>query len=151
MKLIFRKAKEKDIDDLSGLLETLFSIETDFAVDSRKQKTGLALFFSKGDEKAIFVAKNEGVLVGMVTGQLVISTAAGGYSILVEDLYVQDHFRHKGIGTSLVQMVQKWGKGKGALRIQLLADRRNKAAHIFYRILGFQASRMYGLYMPFGG
>lgn len=151
MMLIFRKAKEKDIDDLSRLLEALFFIETDFVVDPEKQKTGLALFFSSSEEKAIFVAENEGVLVGMVTGQLVISTAAGGYSILVEDLYVQDRFRHKDIGTSLVQMMQEWGKGKGALRIQLLADRRNKAAHIFYRILGFQASRMYGLYMQLGG
>lgn len=151
MKLIFRKAKEKDLDELSRLLEALFFIETDFVVDPEKQKTGLSLFFSSHEEKVIFVAENEGVLVGMVTGQLVISTAAGGYSILVEDLYVQDRFRHKDIGTSLVQMVQKWGKGKGALRIQLLADRRNKAAHIFYRTLGFQASRMYGLYMPLGG
>ncbi len=151
MQIRLRKGNRADIDGASALLADLFSIETDFAADPEKQKTGLALFFSSHEEKVIFVAENEGVLVGMVTGQLVISTAAGGYSILVEDLYVQDRFRHKDIGTSLVQMMQEWGKGKGALRIQLLADRRNKAAHIFYRILGFQASRMYGLYMQLGG
>ncbi|MEN6376263.1 MAG: GNAT family N-acetyltransferase [Smithella sp.] len=151
MKHIFRKAKEQDINALSGLLMALFSIETDFAVDPQKQKAGLALFFNSGEEKAIFVAENKGVLVGMVTCQMVISTATGGYSILIEDLYVLERFRHRGIGTALIQMAQKWGDGKGALRIQLLADKRNKAAHIFYRMLGFQASRMNGLYMPLGG
>jgi GNAT superfamily N-acetyltransferase len=150
MQIRLRKGTRADINGVSALLADLFSIETDFAVDPQKQKAGLALFFNSCEEKAIFVAEDKGVLVGMVTCQLVVSTAAGGHSILLEDLYVKDRFRYRGIGTSLIRMVQNWGEGKGALRIQLLADKRNKTAHIFYRILGFQASRMKGLYLPLG-
>ncbi len=148
MNLIFRKAKENDIDALSELLAALFSMETDFAIDQERQKAGLALFFEAGEEKSIFVAESKGAVIGMVTCQLVISTAAGGYSLLLEDMFIRKRFRCKGIGTSLVRMVQNWGKGKGALRIQLVADKRNKPAHIFYRALGFQTSRMNGLYLP---
>lgn len=151
MQIRLRKGSRADIDEAAALLADLFSIETDFTANPEKQKAGLALFFDGRGEKAIFVAESKGVLVGIVTCQLVISTAAGGYSILLEDLYVKDRFRYRGIGTSLVRLVQKWGNGRGALRIQLVADKRNKPALIFYRILGFQTSRMNGLYMPLDG
>jgi GNAT superfamily N-acetyltransferase len=151
MQIRLRKGTRADIGEVSALLADLFSIETDFTVDRETQKAGLTLFFESCEAKAIFVAEKKSALVGMVTGQLVISTAAGGYSLLIEDLYVQERCRYKGIGTSLIRMVRNWGEGKGARRIQLLADKRNKPAHIFYRALGFQASRMNGLYMPLDG
>jgi GNAT superfamily N-acetyltransferase len=148
MRIRLRKAEREDIDGLATLLAGLFSLETDFIVDKEKQKAGLALFLAGLEGKALFVAENDGVLVGMVTAQLVISTAAGGYSILMEDMYITESCRRHGIGTALMQMVQNWGDENGALRIQLLADERNMAAHVFYKKLGFQVSRMIGFYMP---
>lgn len=148
MQIRLRKGIQADIEGLAVLLADLFSIETDFTADREKQKAGLALFLNHSEEKAIFVAENKNVLVGMVTGQLVVSTAAGGYSLLVEDLYVQERCRYRGIGASLIRMVQNWGEAKGALRIQLLVDKRNKPAQLFYKTFGFQTSRMNGFYLP---
>jgi GNAT superfamily N-acetyltransferase len=151
MQIQLRRGHQSDIDGLSRLLAGLFSLETDFAIDQEKQKAGLALILDNPDRSAIFIAENDGVLVGMATAQLVVSSAAGGYSILLEDMYVVENWRRHGIGTSLMRMAQSWGKQKGALRIQLLADERNMAAHVFYKRMGFQISRMVGFYLPLDG
>jgi GNAT superfamily N-acetyltransferase len=151
MQIRVRKGGRADIDGLSTLLTGLFSIETDFTVDPEKQKTGLALFLDGRDGKAIFVAEADGILVGMVTCQLVISTAAGGVSVLLEDMYVLDAFRRRRIGTALIRQVQDWCAEQGALRIQLVADERNGTALAFYRGSDFQESRMRGLYATLNG
>jgi hypothetical protein len=112
MELIFRKAKENDIDCSFGLLARLFTVVTDFAVDRDRQKVGLFLLFKDRGRKAIFAAENKGVVICLVTCQLVIFTAVGGYAILLEDMFIDKLSRHNRIRTSLIQMVQKWwGKG----------------------------------------
>ena len=151
MHIRIRKGCQADIDGLSILLSKLFSLETDFIIDLEKQKTGLALFLNGREDKAIFVAEEDGVLIGMVTSQLVISTAVGGFSILLEDMYVLESYRRKYIGTDLIRLVRSWGINRGALRIQLVADVRNKSAHMFYKKSGFQESNMTGFYMPLNG
>lgn len=150
MDLIIRKAGKDDIDALSALLGKLFSMETDFVVDREKQKAGLELFLADSDDRIIFVALFDEVIVGMVTCQLVVSTAVGGYSILLEDMYIVDTFRQEGIGTLLIRAVQDWGDAKGALRIQLLMDERNRIADLFYRKTYFQGSHMAGFYKLLG-
>jgi GNAT superfamily N-acetyltransferase len=148
MHIRLRKGCPADIYKLSTLLSGLFSLETDFAVDPDKQKAGLALFLDGREDKAIFVAEEDGVIIGMVTCQLVVSTAAGGFSILLEDMYVLDAYRRKYVGTGLIRLARNWGINQDALRIQLVADERNKPAQLFYKKLGFKESHMTGFYMP---
>ena len=150
MHIRLRKGVRADIDGLSTLLAGLFSLETDFTIDLEKQKAGLALFLDGREGRAIFVAEDDGVLVGMVTCQLVISTAAGGYSVLLEDMYVLEAYRQKRVGTALIRQIQNWGTEQGAMRIQLVADERNTTARVFYKRLGFQGSFMTGLYLTLG-
>lgn len=150
MALIIRKAGKEDIDALSALLGKLFSIETDFVIDVAKQKAGLDLFLTDEDNRIILVAVFDAGIVGMATCQLVVSTAVGGYSILLEDMYVVGAFRHKGIGAMLIRSVRDWGEKKGALRIQLLMDERNRMADLFYKKMCFQGSHMTGFYKMLG-
>lgn len=127
----FRQAKQSDIVGLLPLLETLFGIEKDFIFDQEKQIQGLELLLTSATAEVI-VASTEDMVVGMVTGQLVISTAQGGNSLLVEDLVVHTEHRRKGIATQLLQAVCHWGEKNGASRTQLLADKNNEAGLHFY-------------------
>jgi GNAT superfamily N-acetyltransferase len=146
--LRIRNGESRDIETMVTFLHHLFAIEKDFMIDADKNRVGLQLLLADPHVKTIFVAVVDNAIVGMVTAQLVVSTAAGGYSVLLEDMYVTDNMRRLGIGTALMQKVQKWGDKKGALRIQLVADERNRTALMFYRRSGFQGSGMTGLYMP---
>jgi GNAT superfamily N-acetyltransferase len=78
----------------------------------------------------------------MVTAQLVVSTAEGGPSALVEDMVVDGAERGAGLGRSLLEAVEEWSRRRGATRLQLLADRENTPALRFYERLGWSGTRL---------
>ena len=127
-----RVAKKGDIDSMVGLLEQLFSIEADFSIDQERQKRGLELLL-ESSTSIVLVAEINDHVVGMVTGQLVISTAEGSESLLVEDMVVDYRSRGRGVGRELERSIEAWAREKGVGRMQLLADLDNHGAFEFYR------------------
>jgi GNAT superfamily N-acetyltransferase len=137
-------AQSSDINALVGLLNALFSIEQDFTPNESAQRRGLELLLARPDHGQIFVARHpvEGV-IGMVSAQLVISTAIGAPSAWIEDMVVHEKFRGQGVGKLLLDQVRKWAISKGAGRIQLLADADNAPALDFYQHLDWQPTRLF--------
>ena len=139
--MLIRTATPADIESMVGMLEQLCAIEEDFTFDPIKQSTGVSMLIDS-PAAVILVAEQEGRVVGMVSGQLTLSTAEGGFSLLVEDLFVSARMRGKGIGTALLQEVRTWGVLHGAGRLQLLADRTNRAALSFYERTGWHTTQL---------
>lgn len=137
-----REARTGDLDALVELLGLLFSLEADFAVDARRQRSGLEMMLTKGQARLLLVAETGGLVVGMATAQVVISTAEGGPALLVEDVVVRPEARGLGMGRALLARIEAWGQTLGATRLQLLADRSNAASHDFYRACGFQPTNL---------
>ncbi len=79
-------------------------------------------------------------VVGMVTTQLVVSTAEGGPAALVEDMVVAPDHRMRGTGRWLLRAAEAWARERGATRLQLLADRNNDPALRFYRRMGWRST-----------
>jgi len=148
---MIRRASKHDHPILIGLLTDLFSIETDFVIDASKQEAALLMMLADTDKRIVYVAMLDNEIAGMVTAQLVVSTASGGYAALLEDMIVREHYRGGGVGTALLAAVKNWAVEKGAKRIQLLADQRNRPALFFYEKLGFSVSTMCGVYLQLGG
>lgn len=129
---MIRPATTDDIPGLIPLLRILFSIEEDFTFDAKKQQKGLDLLLLQ-ESSTIFLAESDGKVVGMVTGQLLISTAEGSPALLIEDLVVAPDHRNKKFAQSLLQALGNWAGERGATRMQLLADVNNKEALSFYK------------------
>jgi ribosomal protein S18 acetylase RimI-like enzyme len=145
--LELRPAVAADSDSLLHLLEQLFTIEQDFAVNPDKQRRGLALLL-QSDAAYVAVAELAGEVVGMATLQIVISTAEGARAGLVEDVVVSAKHRGLGIGRSLLTHLTEWAAENDLTRLQLLADQDNQPALDFYtkqnwlrtRLLAFRKS-----------
>jgi len=142
MNIKIREARVSDTAMLAGMLAELFSIEDDFEIDSSKQKTALNIITGGSTGGVILIAETDSAAAGMINLQKVVSTASGGFSVLMEDLYVRPEYRKRGIGTMLVEKAVQWGKEHGAVRIQLAADSRNTPALDFYSKTGFSKSNM---------
>jgi len=144
MTIRIEAAVTDDIDALIALLNILFSIEQDFKPDALAQRRGLALLLSNPAQGRIFVARHaaRGV-VGMVSAQLVISTAIGAPSAWIEDMVLHEAFRGQGLGKALLDSAREWAIAQGAGRIQLLADADNTPALDFYRHLDWQPTRLF--------
>lgn len=140
--LSIRLGTETDIPAMAELLRQLFSIELDFEVDSERQQRGLRLLLSNGDYARVLVAEENGKVVGMCSGQVVISTAEGAPSIWVEDVVVDEKSRGHGVARALLDQLEVWARERGATRLQLLADLQNDKALEFYRKNGWDKTQM---------
>jgi len=139
-------AQEADIPQLVGLLNDLFGVEFDFSADASRQRRGLELLIDEAatsERLTLAVARDEhGRAVGMASAQLVISTAEGALSAWIEDVVVHPDFRRQGLGKLLLEHLLAWAKARGATRAQLVADRENLGAELFYNGLAWQSTQL---------
>src|SRR5467141_4951154 len=135
-------ATEADLDELSKLLGELFAQEGDFRPDKDKQLRGLRLIFEQPSRGRVFVLRRNGAIVGMINLLFTISTAEGGFVILLEDLVVHNKYQGKGYGSKLLQHAIDFAKQKNFLRVTLLTDRPENVAQAFFRKHGFVDSSM---------
>ena len=108
-----RPAVHSDIRVLASLLKILFSIEKDFIFNKHLQGKGLELMISN-ERGCVLGTEVNGHVVGVCSGQ--------------------------GIGRWLMEEIAEWGRTKGVLRHQLLANRNNDPAMNFYKSLGWQTT-----------
>ncbi|HHH72583.1 MAG TPA: GNAT family N-acetyltransferase [Sulfuricurvum sp.] len=138
---VIEEAKAEELAQMASLLELLFAIESDFTFDYDKQLNGITrLFDYEGSD--LLVAKDGDKVVGMVTMQRLISSAAGDYIGQIEDLIVLEAYRKSGIGSRLINKIRFIAQSRGYKRIQLAADIDNDYALQFYTRRGFSRTHL---------
>ncbi|HOB61426.1 MAG TPA: GNAT family N-acetyltransferase [Candidatus Competibacteraceae bacterium] len=142
------KATLADIPALSDLLSVLFTQEAEFTPDPEAQRRGLAHIIGNAAMGAVWVAKQDDRIIGMVNILFTVSTALGERVALLEDMVVAPAHRGAGVGSALIAAAIAWARGQGCRRITLLTDRANEAAQRFYRRQGFAASNMLPMRLP---
>ena len=136
------QATLEDLPQLTDLLVDLFTHEGDFTPDRAKQMRGLRLILEQPNRGRIFVLRQNGMILAMINLLFTISTAEGGFVILLEDVIVHRDFRGKGWGGQLLEHALEYAKRKDFLRITLLTDRVNAEGQAFFKKHGFVESKM---------
>src|SRR5271163_1849090 len=88
----------EDLPQLTELLFELFTLEGDFKPDRTKHMRGLRLILEQPSRGRIFVIRLDGRILGMINLLFTISTAEGGFVLLMEDVIVHHDHRHRGFG-----------------------------------------------------
>jgi GNAT superfamily N-acetyltransferase len=130
-----------DLPELTELLRDLFLQEADFQPDYEKQMRGLRLILEQPARGRIFVLRNERMIIGMINLLITISTAEGGFVLVLEDLVVHREHRGSGYGSRLMQHAIGFAREKKFLRITLLTDNPEESRR-FYLKHGFVESVM---------
>lgn len=133
------------IEDLPALIElvmNLLSGSSDFTADQVLQERGLRLILEQPSRGRIFVVRNNDRIFGMVNLLFTISTACGGFVILMEDLVIHPDHRGQGYGEMLMNYVVEFAKQKNFKRITLLTDRMSAESQTFFEKQGFEHSHM---------
>jgi len=142
MNVRFQPATAADVPALAELLGLLFTAEADFAPDVDKQVRGLRMILDDPTRGVIFVARQEGRVVGMVSLLYSVSTAQGGPVCWLEDMVFRPECRSAGVGSQLLEYAIAQAQTRGLSRITLLTDCDNAGAIRFYQRHGFQPSAM---------
>ncbi|PCJ33702.1 MAG: GNAT family N-acetyltransferase [Cellvibrionales bacterium] len=138
----FEVASQSDIPKLCGLLDSLFTQETEFKPDNKTQILGLELIINNSEIGNILVARKNNELIGMVNLLYTISTALGARVAFLEDMVVSSSERGSGTGSKLLEFALDYAQEQGCERITLLTDSENTGAHHFYKKHGFSRSSM---------
>lgn len=136
------QATLEDLPQLTDLLEELFTQESDFTPDRAKQMRGLRLILEQPSRGRIFVLRQNGMILAMINLLFTISTAEGGFVIMLEDVIVHRDFRGKGFGSQLLEHALDYARRKDFHRITLLTDRVNAEGQSFFKQHGFVESKM---------
>lgn len=140
-----------DLPKLADLLYELFLQESDFVPDRDRQMRGLRLILEQPSRGRIFVLRSNEKIIGMINLLITISTAEGGFVLILEDLIVHRDHRGQGYGKRLLDYAIDFAKKKNFLRITLLTDEPNEALKGFYLKNGFVESGMIPMRMYFRG
>jgi GNAT superfamily N-acetyltransferase len=131
-----------DLAELTDLVVALMAIEQDFVPNREKQRQGLRLILEAPNRGRIFVIRSATEIIGMVNLLFTISTAEGGFVVLMEDVIVAPKHRGHGYGTMLVEHVKAFAAAKDFKRITLLTDRVSEESQRFFSRNGFVLSSM---------
>jgi GNAT superfamily N-acetyltransferase len=145
---LIEQATIDDLPQMVDLLYDLFGHEGDFVPDRAKQERGLRLILEQPSRGRIFVYRWNERILGMVNLLFTISTAEGGFVVLLEDVIVHHEFRGRGVGKQLLLHATEYAKAKEFLRMTLLTDRLNEQGQAFFAKLGFFKSQMIPLRLP---
>ena len=132
----------EDLPALTELVMNLLSGSGDFTADPVLQERGLRLILEQPNRGRIFVVRNNDRIFGMVNLLFTISTARGGFVILMEDVVIHPDHRGQGYGAMLVNYVVDFAKQKNFKRITLLTDRMSAESQEFFKKQGFEHSHM---------
>ncbi|MEM9017090.1 MAG: GNAT family N-acetyltransferase, partial [Verrucomicrobiota bacterium] len=120
----------------------LFAMEEDFVPNRANQERGLQCILEQPNRGRIFVVRTDYEIIGMVNVLFTISTAMGGFVILMEDVIIHPDFRRQGYGSQLVNYVIDFAKRKDFKRITLLTDKISAESQRFFQKLNFHHSHM---------
>jgi len=132
----------EDLPALTELVMNLFEFSGDFRPDHAVQERGLRLILEQPNRGRIFVVRNNDRIFGMVNLLFTLSTARGGFVILMEDVVIHPDHRGQGYGTMLVNYVADFAKKKHFKRITLLTDKISAESQEFFKKQGFEYSNM---------
>ena len=136
---VIRRAETKDIDRLSQMAvafeEYLISLD-DSLIDEPlpydMYREVLIQGFDNGMHH-IFVAEEEGSIVGFADYWVYPEFLHGGLSGYLHNIYIDPGWRGKGIGTGLVEMIKDDAIKKGAVAMHVPVKPANRKALDFYR------------------
>jgi GNAT superfamily N-acetyltransferase len=112
---------------------------------------GIRLILENPARGRIFVVRQNGEILGMINLLFTISTAEGGFAMILEDLVIKRDARGMGLGRTLLQHAVTYAKEKNFRRISLLTDPREGDAQEIFRQYGFVESKMIPMRLIFPG
>lgn len=143
---VVRKALAEDLKEVQRLNHALFlwDLPNDPALDTNwpYQQDGEDYFMKRISEETgvCFVAEADGKLVGYVTGHVNKAVDSGDTLLRCEldNIFVEDNVRGKGVGHQLIAELDRWCRQKGAESMFVSAYSGNVKAIEFYKKYGFE-------------
>jgi ribosomal protein S18 acetylase RimI-like enzyme len=138
----FQLAAEKDLSQLLELMRELYRHEKlDFNEEAARSGLNKTLLDPTVGSAYLILADEE------VAGYLLLTSCFSleqqGKFILLDELYIREKFRRRGLARSAVEFAETVCRKMGIKSLRLEVIRKNKAAQALYDSMGFQREERY--------
>jgi GNAT superfamily N-acetyltransferase len=132
-----RLARAEDVERMIPLVREFYVYER-LQLDQARYRE-LALQLIENDALGrLLVIEVGGELIGYAVIGFGFSLEFGGRDALLDEFYVREPFRGRGIGGAALVSVEELCRAKGILAIHLEADYVNARVHEFYKRVGYR-------------
>ncbi|MBP1925130.1 GNAT superfamily N-acetyltransferase [Sedimentibacter acidaminivorans] len=90
----------------------------------------------------LFLIEYENEIVGFANIMIVFSVWAHGKAIILDDLYIKEEYRGRGIGREVLKYIEIYAKENGYNRLQFQSELTNHDAFKFYTKIGYSHAKM---------
>ena len=129
---VVREAKLADAPAMAGLMTQLGYPTTPADMERR-----LDVLLAQDNYRTL-VAEVVGQVVGLVGAYVQFAVEFDGRYARLTGLVVDEAWRGWGIGRRLMQAIEAWVRGEGAVMLALTSGKQRLEAHQFYRSLGYE-------------
>ena len=129
------QARPEHREEVSNLFDQ-YRVFYKSSSDLEAAKQFLKERFEKGDS-TIFVASHDGRIVGFTQLYPSFSSVSMKRIWILNDLFVDEHYRGKGVAQSLMSAAENFARETGAVRVVLATQMSNVAAQSLYELRGY--------------
>ncbi len=90
----------------------------------------------------LFLIEYENKVIGFANIMIIFSVWAHGKAIVLDDLFIKDEYRGKGIGREVLKYIELYAKENGYNRLQFQSELTNHNAFKFYTRIGYSSTKM---------
>jgi GNAT superfamily N-acetyltransferase len=134
----FHEARPADTDVLLGMMRELYTVDR-IPFDADLARTALTTLLQEPTYGCAWLIMDRAEPVGYLVLTFNYSLEYGGRDAFIDELFVRESHRRRGIGTQALQMAEAACHERGicALHLEVEVERSNVAAQAAYRRAGF--------------
>lgn len=136
MAATYRPISANDVDSVVAMMAEFYAIDG-YPIDISKSKKLLEQFLVNENLGKAWLIESENRVVGYVILTFVFSFEYGGTIAFVDELYLSQHARGKGLGKSSIEFIKNEAQRIGLKMLYLEVEHHNSNAQKLYLSAGF--------------
>lgn len=136
MRAVFEPLTTAGLDSLLPLMSRLYAGEA-IAFEPGRARAAAEWLLGHPEAGGLWLVKDQDGLAGYLAVTVCASLEFRGRFALLDELYIDEPFRGRGLGKDAVEFAAEWARRQGMAALRLEAGHENAAALALYRRTGF--------------
>jgi len=137
LEIVTRFKKIRKIDEIACMIEKQLSSDT--KINSKHTITkSLKIALRKGSRCTLFLLRQDAALVAFAFSNTCSGIESGSDYLWLNELYVEENYRKRGIGSYFIQEIEKWAINNNIVYLACITGNANIIAQNLYEKNGFE-------------
>lgn len=139
--IVTKFKKIRKIDEIACMIEK--QISSDSKINSKRTIiNSLKIALRKGSRCTLFLLRQDEALVAFAFSNTCSGIESGSDYLWLNELYVEEHHRNKGIGSYFIQEIEKWAINNKIVYMACITGNTNIIAQNLYKKNGFEINNI---------